>query len=451
MPETSPMSLIRTLLFCGIFCYILDAGRLAAVDDYEQVPINYSEAETNNPISKLQGKIDSGEVKLDYDPTWGYLPAVLKELNVSTKSQMLVFSKTSIQRHVISPSTPRAVYFNDDNYVGFCQSGDVVEVSTTDIGLGTVFYTMAQEKVEKPKFVRQGDNCLICHSSSNTQNVPGHLVRSVFVDRDGQPILASGSFRIDQTSALDRRWGGWYVSGTHGNVQHMGNLIVRSKEAPEKVDRTSGQNVTDLNGLGTFATTAYLSPHSDLVALMVHEHQTQAHNFLTRANYETRMAHHYESALNRDLGEDPEHRWESAKSRIRSSGEALVRYLFFSGEPKLAAPVAGTSGFREEFEARGPRDAQGRSLRDFDLRERLFKYPCSYLVYSDQFNELPDEMLQFVYHRMYDVLTGKDQSPEFAHLTDADRKAILEILVGTKTNLPDYWKLPAASEQASSK
>ena len=430
----------RITIVLGLLCPTMGAGLLRGADDYEQPPVLYGEAQTDNPVSRLQARVDSGETKLEFASTWGYLPAVLKELEVSAKSQMLVFSKTSIQRHVISPSTPRAVYFNDDSYVGYCQSGDVVEVSTTDPELGTVFYTLTQEKVDSPKFVRQGDNCLICHSSSNTQNVPGHLVRSLFADGNGQPILASGSFRIDQTSQLDRRWGGWYVTGTHGSVQHMGNQTFLAKGSPEKADRSAGQNITDLGRLRMFSTSSYLSPHSDLVALMVHEHQTQAHNHLTRANYETRMAHHYEESLNRDLGEAEGHRWDSAKSRIKSAGESLVRYLLFSGESRLESPVAGTSGFREEFEERGPRDSKGRSLRDFDLEKRLFKYPCSYLVYSRQFDELPDEMLQHVYRLMHEVLSGANQSPEFAHLSESDRRAILEILIDTKQNLPAYWK-----------
>lgn len=438
----------RFWLLIVVFCLGVGPNcSLSAGDDYEQEPIRYSEAATTNPVSRLQEKLDSGEVNLSYDSTWGYLPSVLKELSISTSSQMLVFSKTSLQRHHISPATPRAIYFNDDNYIGFCQGGDVVEVSTTDPDLGTIFYTMSQEKTEKPKFVRQADNCLICHSSSNTQGVPGHLVRSVFADREGQPILASGSYRIDQTSPFNRRWGGWYVSGRHGEQKHLGNLIVKAKQNPESVDRGPNQNITDLESY--FATSAYLAPHSDLVALMVHEHQTQAHNYLTRANYETRIAHHYEESLNRNLGEAPGHRWDSARSRIRSAAEALVKYLLFSKEMRLESPVSGTSEFVEEFQKQGIRDSQGRSLRDFDLQTRLFKYPCSYLIYSPQFEALPEEMRLLVYERMHQILIGKDQSPEFSHLSTADRRAILEILVATKENIPESWKASTEEKQAA--
>jgi hypothetical protein len=114
--------------------------------------------------------------------------------------------------------------------------------------------------------------------------------------------------------------------------------------------------------------------------------------------------------------------------------------MLFSGEAKLTEPLKGTSGFAAEFQQAGPRDKQRRSLRDFDLSKRLFKYPCSYLIYSESFNQLPDEVKDYVYRRLWQVLTGRDSSPDFAHLTESDCNAILEILLETKSDLPDYWR-----------
>ena len=102
--------------------------------------------------------------------------------------------------------------------------------------------------------------------------------------------------------------------------------------------------------------------------------------------------------------------------------------------------ITSTPGFAKDFVRRGPRDAKGRSLRDFDLERRLFKYPCSYLIYSAAFDGMPADVREYVLRRLYEVLTGADRAPEFAHLSAADRKAILEILVATKPNLPDYWR-----------
>ena len=410
----------------------------ASGQDFEREPINYVTASEDNPVSQLQARLNSGETKLTFDDRVGYLKAVLHELGVSESSQMLVFSKTSLQRHRIAPKTPRAIYFNDDVYVGFCQDGDVAEFSAVDPQLGTVFYTLDQEQSDKPRFTRQNDNCLLCHASTQTRSIPGHLVRSVYVDQAGFPVFAMGTHRIDHTSPLAKRWGGWYVTGTHGEQTHLGNLIVSGKQVREPVDNTSGHNVTDLSS--RLETSAYLTPHSDLVALMVLEHQAETHNLITRASFTTREALHAESRLNKDLNEPAGHRWQSTTTRIQSAGNELVKFLLFSGEAPLTAKLHGTSSFADEFAARGPRDTQQRSLRDFDLERRLFKYPCSYLIYSRSFDALPRESKDFVYRRLWEVLSGADQTKDFAHLSITDRTAIREILTATKLGLPDYWK-----------
>lgn len=403
-------------------------------DEFDRAPIRYSDSTPTNVVSRLQDRLASGKARLEHEAHFGYLRSVLRELDVPVSSQMLVFSKTSLQRHRICPSTPRALYFNDDVYIGFCQAGDVVEVSASDPKLGTVFYTLDQSEEEKPRFVRQGDNCLICHGGSQTQGVPGHVVRSVFADPTGQPILASGTYRIDHTSPLERRWGGWYVTGTHGKETHLGNLIIRARRVEEPVDNSAGLNVTDLSS--RLAVRNYLSPHSDIVALMVLEHQAEGHNLITRANFQARQALHMEAALNRELKLPAANRWDSTTSRIRAACEPLVKYLLFADEAKLTAKLAGTSGFAEEFVKKGPRDAKGRSLRDFDLEKRLFKYPCSYLVYTEAFTSLPPAVKEYVYRRMAEVLDGRDTSGAFAHLSAADRTNIREILEATKPDFP---------------
>src|SRR5262249_16383468 len=165
--------------------------------DLEQAPIFYTKAPANNPISSLQQRLDSGKASLGFDDTFGYLPALLADLKVPRSSHMLVFSNTSMQRHRISPRTPRALYFNDEVYIGYCQQGAVVEISAVDPQLGAVFYTLEQKKAPKPRIQRQDYSCLVCHGSSQNQGFPGHLVRSVYADGQGFPILSSGTFRID--------------------------------------------------------------------------------------------------------------------------------------------------------------------------------------------------------------------------------------------------------------
>jgi hypothetical protein len=308
-----------------------------------------------------------------------------------------------------------------------------LEISAVDPKLGAVFYTLDQKESAAPKFVRQTDNCMLCHASSATRDVPGHLVRSVFTDGAGYPILASGTFRIDHTSPLKDRWGGWYVTGTHGKQTHLGNRTFRKGSDEEVAADSSGHNLTKLDG--KLAVADFLTPHSDITALMVLEHQAEGHNRIARANFLTRQALHYETELNRELEEPAGKRWESTTSRIRAACEPLVEYLLMCEEAPLEGPIAGTSGFDKEFSAIGPRDSRGRSLRDLDLRKRLFRHPLSYLIYGEAFDALPAEAATYVRRRFREILAGEDRSPSFAHLSSDDRRAILEIVRETKPDL----------------
>lgn len=431
------MRLSQILQFFAAVVMLFPVTELWSQDEFERAPILYSESTPDNCISRLQQQLDDGEVTLSYDGDKSYLPSLLRVLNVPIESQMLVFSKTSLQMRRISPRTPRALYFNDDVYVGFCQSGDVLEISAVDPQLGTVFYTLNQDQNEKPQFQRRTDNCLVCHSSSRTEGVPGHLVRSLYVDDSGQPMLSAGSRIVDHTTPIEQRWGGWYVTGTHGPQKHLGNLVVRGRDVQEPVDNSAGQNVTELTD--RLNVDRYVSPHSDIVALMMLEHQVLVHNRIVKANFDTRQALDYDAIMNRMLGNADGARLESTTRRIKSTGDRLIRALLMVDEAKLSACIKGTSGYAEQFSASALRDPRGRSLRDLDLTTRLFKYPCSYLIYSEAFDGLPSESRDYVWQKLFEILSGQDQSEDFAHLTQDDRQSILEILCSTKTNLPDFF------------
>lgn len=403
---------------------------------YDSPAIGYENAGKNDPVARLQQRLERGEVKLEYSEVDGYLSSVLKLLKVPVSSQGLVFSKTSFQLFRISPKNPRAIYFNDDVYVGWVRGGDFVEVSTTDPNLGGVFYMLEQNKTAKPRFVRNNE-CLQCHSSGTTRNVPGHIVRSVFPDERGYPIAQLGSRVIGHTNPLKERWGGWFVTGTHGNEQHLGNQLFSERDKLEKLDLSLGANLRSLDKKVNLV--GYLSPHSDIVALMVLEHQTQMHNLLTRLHYETKLALYQNDAMNEALQRPKDEISDSTKRRINNAVDEALNYLLFAEEAKLNAPIAGTSNFAAEFAAQGLKDKQGRSLRDFDLQQRLFRYPCSYLIYSDAFDALPKPALDLLYRKLWLVLTGQAQEKAFAGISLADRRAVLEILRNTKKNLPGYF------------
>lgn len=406
---------------------------------YELPPVNYSASKPANAVSRLQARLSSGGATLLRDDSSGHLKSLLELLDIPVSSQTLVFSKTSFQRHRISPRSPRAIYFNDDVYVGSVRGGEVLEVSAADPQLGAVFYTVSQAP-GAPRITRQTHACLQCHDSAGLAlGVPGHVVRSVFPDDDGMPHFTMGTYKTDTRSPYAERWGGWYVTGEHGAMRHLGNVVYEESPNPDlRKSGEQGANVKTLEGRANLKD--YLTTSSDIVALLVLEHQTYIHNLITRANHQTRLALLQSEEINRLSGTPDAGLTEGGRARVRGHCEPLLEALFFSGEPPLVSPVMGTSGFAEEFEKRGPCDPQGRSLRQFDLRKRLFKYPLSYLVYSKAFAGLPAAAKEYLSGRMREILTGADPRPEYAHLSSDDRAAILGIL---RETLPDFtagWK-----------
>lgn len=417
----------------------LFVGAFAALDEEAWVgePIRYDEAERDDVVTRLHAKLEAGEVQPEWDEQRGWLPAVLEQFGAPASSQVLVFSKTSFQRNLISPETPRALYFADDVYIGWIPGAPIMEITTIDPVQGPTFYTLEQER-ERLHFERSDDECLDCHGSSRTRGWPGNLVRSVHPAADGEPILRAGTYRTTQSSPLEERWGGWYVTGEHGEQRHMGNAVVQEDSTTEFVDRDVGANVTDLST--HFDVARYPSGHSDLVALMVMEHQAEMHNLIARASYEARAATDYQRKLNEFFDEPEDFVSDPTQRRYQHAAQALVDELLFREELQLAAPVSGTSSFTEEFVAAGKRDTQGRSLRDFDLEGRLFRYPCSFLIHSEAFDALPQQILERVWGELWEILNGREVSRDFSSLSKEDRAAILEILLATKSGLPAKWR-----------
>lgn len=305
-----------------------------------------------------------------------------------------------------------------------------MEFASVDPKLGVVFYSLDQRPSGRPEFRLHNTECTGCHQGPATLGVPGFFVRSVYPEKSGLISRAQG-FMTDHRSPLRERWGGWYVSGQHGSQRHLGNRTFERFAPATNLDLQATGNLTGLTSL--FDTDAYLSPHSDIVSLMTLEHQTRMINLITRVGYEARMALH--DAHTRQFKDvDP-----SSRSRIAYTIEEMIRYMLFTGEARLEAPVRGTTAFAKEFVEAGPRDEKGRSLRDLDLETRLLRYPCSYLIYSAQFAALPQPAKEIIYSRLWDVLTGRDKSEVFRNLTQTDRQAIRESLIATKPNLPAYW------------
>ncbi len=393
-------------------------------------PIRAEEAPAHDPVAELARRLDRGEARLEYRPGSGYLRSLLEQLDINVDSQVLVFSKTSFQQAFISPQAPRAVFFNDTTAVGSVQNGDVFELIGLDPDQGLNFYTLGTRPTAAPEFRRRGVECAFCHAPSN-KGVPGLVVASVIPDAQGTPFF-SGTFfaTTDHRTPFDQRWGGWYVTGTHGSQVHQGNAVAPDPDHPAELDQAGTQNVTSL--AGRFDASNYLAATSDIVALMTLEHQVGMINGLLRVRRQFERAQL--SAMN-----------EATVKALDDAVDELVAYMLFADEAPLVEPVAGVSTFSQTFPRRGPRDRRGRSLRDFDLQTRLFRYPLTYLIYSDAFDRLPDGLRRRIYQRLYDVLTGKETSDRFKARTLAERRDVLEILRDTKPNLPAYWKADGAA------
>ncbi len=423
-------AILRSRFAIGSFLLLIPMASMAWLGRFrhEEDPLTaYRAALPRDAISRLQNRIDSGKITLAYDSKLGYLPAVLRALQMPASSQVLVFSRTSIQKDEISPQTPRALYFNDETYVGYLPGAKALEVATTDPQLGPVYYTLLQKPREMPAFFRTLDTCLKCHATRASHYVPEHLLRSVYADKDGVPDPDAKSYVTTDESPLSERWGGWYVTGNHGSQRHMGNTFATRSGGRIALDVESGANLLDLRRL--VDTSPYLTGHSDIVALMVMAHQTHLDNLIVHANYQTRAAINAETASSSVPSHGP---GGSLAARIEIACEPLVDALLFAGEAPITAPVSGTSGFAIQFGTRGPFDRKHRSLREFDLKRRLFHYPCSYMIYSEAFDGLPSQAKNYVFRRLWAVLSSRDQNKAFGRLSPADRKAVREILLDTK-------------------
>jgi hypothetical protein len=379
-----------------------------------------------DPIAALQADERNSPLEFHED-RFGYLTSLLHRLGINTDSQVLVFSKTSLQYDHISPQTPRAIYFNDNTFVAFVLGAPLVEMAALDPSRGIIFYTLEAHRADTPRFAR-GTICGQCHAVVNDFAL-GLMVTSSPTGPDGTPMFLGQGKELfnttDHRTPFEQRWGGWYVTGTHGSQSHLGNAIAFDPEHSSQFGEAGTQNVTSL--ANRFDTTAYLAPGSDIVALMTLEHQTRMTNLIVSV-----------SAQSRQLREGKNAR--ATNERLDASINDLVTYMVFADEAPLREPVKGVSAFTVTFPERGPRDRQGRSLRDFDLHSRLFRYPLSYIVYSEAFDGMEETARQRVYQRLYDVLTGRDKTQPFAAISPSDRRAALEILRDTKPNLPGYWQ-----------
>jgi hypothetical protein len=368
-------------------------------------------ASIDDAIARLGRRLADGTATLDYSENAGYLPSLLRLLGIDVDSQVLVFSKTSFQHTLINPRNPRALYFNDNVAIGMVPGGTVYEMVALEPSHGLAFYTLDTKKSEHPAFQRRGVECLFCHGPGN-KGAAALVVASVIPTADGTPAYTSAFIdTVDHRTPFERRWGGWYVTGSHGSQTHMGNALAVDPEHPLDLDTAHSLNLSSL--AGRFEVSKYLTDTSDIVALMTLEHQVGAVNRLGALGVQYDRAQRFGSV-------------DADAAKIDADIRDLVDYLTFAEEAPLREPVRGVSTFTRTFAALGPKDRHGRSLREFDLDTRLFRHRLSYMIYSDLFDALPPSLRIRVYARLRDVLSERDP-------------VAMDIVRETKTNLPEGW------------
>jgi hypothetical protein len=381
--------------------------------------IRYDSTPPADAVERLNAHLDAGFARLTFQGRSGYLKSALDALGIGTDSQLLVFSGASFQARRISESNPRAIFFKDDVELGWVRDGDVIEVAAQDEKLGTVFYTLEQKPSPAPRFKR-AFVCLGCHLAPGTGEIPG-LVLFSSIPFEGRP---SGVVDYMKPSMpMTERFGGWFVTGALLPSDHRGN----------GVQALGGRSRVITTTTGLFPSDGYLSATSDIAAMLVLTHQVETVNAVIRASWKGRR---YEWATQHG---GPANAADDG-AQLRTAATEVVDRLLFVGDAAFDAPLKGTSGFAERFAAEGPHDAKGRSLRDLDLRTRLTRYPCSYLIYSPLFDGMPATMKDLVYARLWQVLSGSETASQYRRaLTPGDRRAVVDILRTTKPGLPAYF------------
>lgn len=419
------MNMHKTLLFLTFLLVQIGAAQAQSQLRYatEYPVIGYGTTPPTDAFSRLMAERGVDGDWLEYNALErGYLDGLLEALDIDPESQVLVFSKTSLKQRFITPENPRSLFFNDEVYVGFVPGSSTLEIAAMDPQLGPVFFDFHQKQDEPARFEQETSRCLRCHDtySMTGGGVPRFMLNSVLAGPDGNMVSHELSELTDTSTPLARRWGGWYVTGTHGEQTHMGNFIIRDTSILTRPGYSGIGNLTSLDGLVDLST--YPRPTSDIVALLVLEHQVETQNRITRLSYDSRMQ------LSQDAMLDD--------TTLDALVQPVLDSLLMAHEAPLQAPVTGVSAFAENFTqraaAKGQQDSQGRSLREFDLQTRTFRWPLSYLIYSDAVAALPDPVRTHLFAQIKAVLENAPDAPAYPHLSADQRSTIVAILRDTK-------------------
>lgn len=405
-------------------------------EDFEDPPINYSATLPKDIAAKINAAFADKADEIRSWPARKRLRWLLEQCNAPVESQLMVFSKTSLQRDIISPSNPRVLYFSDEAYIGWVPGGSI-ELTVFDPTLGATFYTLDAQATESKELLHRSNECLSCHKSY--EHTPSLRDRSIYPDALGEPLSGSSTSNIEASTPLQERWGGWYVTGIPGDFFHRGNTMGKSAGDFEGTDALHSKCLATLPE--QVDPQRYLKATSDIIPLIVHDHQVYVHNVLAHANLTSRLALYRWPAM-RDLLGLPEQAPPAGSCLVvfNNQAEKIIEALLCKGEPDWPTRgIQGNGEFEKAYAKERRPDTQGRALRDLDLKTRLFRYRCSPLIYSQSFATLPPLLREIVLQRLAAGLQAAEPTDEFKHLPADERKAIYEIIKATLPDLPKEW------------
>jgi hypothetical protein len=431
---------VNTGVFAAILFGLAIFPARAEEEAFERRPISYSIAAPHDSVATLKLKLAADEIRLEGDEK-SVVRHLLSALGIPESSQLLVFSKTSFQKDRISPARPRAIYFGDEVYVGWCPGG-LVEVASVDPVLGPVFYSFDPRSGPGAHRFERDPDCLRCHGGTFVRDIPGLLARSLFCDANGQPLLVLGTDLVDDSTPIEKRWGGWYVTALKAGPQHRGNLMLAAEQEPSSAQLSAGANLASLDKL--VDTSPYLVPSSDVTALLVFEHQVSVQNALTRANQQCLRMMNYQTNLQAELKEavTTEPTYESVKHSFSEAAQQVCDALLFKDAAALPPTgIAGVGTFVRDFENSGRVAVDHPALKSLDLHSRLFRYRCSYLIQSSSFDNLQPTLRRRVLQRLWRVLSEPTPDSRYEYLEPEERRAIRDLIASNVHHLPPSWQV----------
>ena len=413
---------LTMLLFLSISSAPAAETKEPRVIDFKGPPHSYLEWKPKDRFAELQEKAQKGEVKLDTTNDKAFLTSLLEALNIPVSSQIMVFSASSLQSEIINPRNPRALYFNEDTYLGWVPGG-LVEIIAADPEMGPMFYVFDRLRPGGPvPNVTRSTKCMNCHAGNATRRLPGLIAESLLVSRAGSSLE---TFRRDVQGhqiPLEDRFGGWHLTGQHNLSHNHANVMGIPNAGKNQIVPVEPGQYSDLS--------LHLLPTSDILPNLMNEHQMGFENRLVYAIYTVRQLKSEGKGM---LG-------AAAKAEIEERAQELARYIVFADEAKFPAKgMVGDPAYVRDFLRDRKVSKAGLSLKDLDLKTHMFKNRCSYMLYTDTWKAAPKELKERVYYHMALYLREAPDA-QHAHLAPGERVAIRGILKDTMTDLPVWWR-----------